>query len=213
LGKQLLMELQETFTGLLRRIGFADDSIPGHWLDLKKAYSKKSRYYHNLTHLEEMIGCFEAYRGELQFPDEVLYALFYHDIVYKSTRKDNELKSAELAARLLPDDATISRQVVFDMILATKDHVCKGVQDEKWLIDFDLRILAKDWEGYEAYYKQIRKEYSLYPDFLYNPGRKKALEHFLNKECIYQTETFRGLYEGKARENIGREIRELEGGS
>jgi len=210
LGKHPLMELHETFTGLLTRIGFTGEDIPAHWLALEKAYSNKSRHYHNLTHLQEMIVCFEAYKSELQVPDEVLYAIFYHDIVYKSTRKDNELKSAELATGLLPDDATINRQVVFDIILATKDHASKGAGDGKWLIDFDLRVLAKDWEGYETYCRQIRKEYSLYPDFLYHPGRKKALEHFLNKEWIYQTGTFRRLFEARARENIGREIRELE---
>lgn len=200
------MELQKTFTELLRRIGFHKDDIPKYWQDLEKAYSNKSRYYHNLTHLEEMIACFDAYKGQLQFPDEVLYSIFYHDIVYKSSRKDNELKSAELALELLPDNTTIDRQLVFDMILATKDHVSKNVEDEKWLIDFDLRILAKDWEDYQIYYRQIRKEYSLYPDFLYNPGRKKALEHFLEKEYLYQTGTFRELFEDKARANIQREI-------
>lgn len=200
------MELQKTFTELLRRIGFHKDGIPYYWQDLEKAYSNKSRYYHNLTHLEEMIACFDAYKGQLQFPDEVLYSIFYHDIVYKSSRKDNELKSAELALELLPDNTSIDRQLVFDLILATKDHVSKNVEDEKWLIDFDLRILAKDWEDYQIYYRQIRKEYSLYPDFLYNPGREKALEHFLEKEYLYQTETFRELFEDKARANIQREI-------
>lgn len=200
------MELQKTFTELLRRIGFHKDDIPNYWQGLEKAYSSKSRYYHNLTHLEEMIACFDAYKGQLQFPDEVLYSIFYHDIVYKSSRKDNELKSAELALELLPDNTSIDRQLVFDLILATKDHVSKNVEDEKWLIDFDLRILAKDWEYYQVYYRQIRKEYSLYPDFLYNPGRKKALEHFLEKEYVYQTGIFRELFEDKARANIQREI-------
>ena len=200
------MELQKTFTELLRRIGFHKDDIPNYWQDLEKAYSNKSRYYHNLTHLEEMIACFDAYKDQLQFPDEVLYSIFYHDIVYKSSRKDNELKSAELALELLPDNTSIDRRLVFDMILATKDHVSKNVEDEKWLIDFDLRILAKDWEDYQVYYRQIRKEYSLYPDFLYNPGRKKALEHFLEKEYVYQTGICRELFEDKARANIQREI-------
>ncbi|RZK11465.1 MAG: hypothetical protein EOO46_06620 [Flavobacterium sp.] len=200
------MQLQKTFIELLKRIGFTGDSIQNHWQTLEKAYSKKSRHYHNLIHLEEMISCFGSYKNQLEFPDEVLYAIFYHDIIYKSTRKDNELKSAELAVKWLPNNTAVNKQIIFDMILATKDHVSKGVEDEKWLIDFDLRILAKDWEHYQVYYNQIRKEYSIYPDFLYNPGRKKALEHFLEKDFIYQTETFRELFETKARQNIQKEI-------
>lgn len=203
------MELQEMFTELFKRVGFTGDSIQKHWLSLEKAYSQKSRHYHNLTHLKEMIACFKEHKNQLQFPDEVLYAIFYHDIIYKSTRKDNELKSAELAVELLPKHTNLNKQIVFDMIMSTKDHISKGVEDEKWLIDFDLRVLAKDWDDYEGYFQQIRKEYSLYPDFLYNPGRKKALQHFLEKDYIYQTETFKTLYETKARTNIQKEISEL----
>lgn len=202
------MSIQQTFTGLLERIGFPEDTIHDHWLELEKAYSQKPRHYHNLTHLEEMFACFNTYKAELQFPDEVLYALFYHDIIYKSTRKDNELKSAERAVALLPEDPKTNKQRIFDMIVATKDHVA-ATEDEKWLIDFDLRILAKEWEDYKVYCLQIRKEYSIYPDFLYNPGRKKALQHFLEKEFLYQTQTFRTLYEAKARENIQKEISTL----
>lgn len=71
---------------------------------------------------------------------------------------------------------------------------------------FDLKILSKDWEDYSIYFQQIRKEYSIYPDFLYNPGRKKALQHFLEHDYIYQTETFRNLYERQAKRNIQKEI-------
>lgn len=203
------MELQKKFIELLKRIGFIEDGIKNHWMELEKAYSKKSRHYHNLTHLEEMMACFETHKSQLQSPNEVLYSIFYHDIVYKSTRKDNEQKSAEWALDILPEQATINRQLVFDMILATKNHIGNGNEDIKWLIDFDLRVLAKDWDDYQRYFQQIRKEYSIYPDFLYNPGRKKALEHFLNAPSIYQTQTFKRLYEAQARENIEKEISTL----
>lgn len=203
------MDLQKTFYQLLKRIGFTEENIDKHWVDLKKAYSHKTRHYHNLKHLEEMLVCFEIYKSELQYPDEVLYALFYHDIIYNSTQKDNELKSAELAVRLLPEIATINKQMIFDLIMATKSHVANSDSDEKWIIDFDLKILAKDPENYKIYASQIRKEYSIYPDFLYNPGRKKALEHFLEKEYIYQTEIFRTIFESKARANIQEEIGRL----
>jgi len=200
------MEVQQLFIELLAKIGFTSDAATIRWNELQKAYSYKSRHYHNLTHLEEMIYCFEKYKTELQFPDEVLYAIFYHDYVYNSSRKDNELKSAEFAVKILPEAAIIDKKVVFDLIMATKNHDSKNTEDEKWLIDFDLKILSKNWEAYKTYFKQIRKEYSIYPDFLYNPGRKKALQHFLEHEYIYQTETFRKLYEEQAKMNIQKEI-------
>jgi predicted metal-dependent HD superfamily phosphohydrolase len=200
------MQLVERFKNLLVKIGFNETDIILRWSDLHNVYSGKSRHYHNLSHLEEMIALYEIHLSSFEFPDEILYSIFYHDYVYKVTRKDNELKSAEHALSILPLNTTIKKQLVFDMILATQHHKPNKVEDINWLVDFDLKILAKDWEDYKKYFEQIRKEYKLYPNFLYNPGRKKALEHFIANEFIFQTEEFRNNFEGKARENIKREI-------
>jgi predicted metal-dependent HD superfamily phosphohydrolase len=156
-----------------------------------------------------MIGLYEMYQSKLQFPNEVLYAIFYHDYVYKVTKKDNERKSAEYALSIVPSNATISKQLVFEMICATQLHQHHETEDINWLIDFDLKILSKDWEAYQVYCDQIRKEYKIYPDFLYKPGRKKALEHFLENDFIYQTREFRTKYEQTAKQNILQEIQTL----
>ena len=203
------MNLKEKFVNVLLEISFEASKIDDLWEELVKAYSGKNRYYHNLTHLEEMITQYEMYYSQLTFPVEVLYAIFYHDYIYKATSKENELKSAELAISILPTNAKINAALVFEMIVATKLHEHNAVEDINWLIDFDLKILSKDWKEYEVYFKQIRKEYKVYPDLLYNPGRKKALQHFLENEFIYQTETFRAQFEKQARENILKEISQL----
>ena len=203
------MNLKDKFINVLLEIGFEASKTATLWEELQKAYSGKNRYYHNLTHLEEMITQYEMYHSQLTFPVEVLYAIFYHDYIYKATSKENELKSAELAISILPTNAKINAALVFEMIVATKLHEHNSVEDINWLIDFDLKILSKEWKDYEVYFKQIRKEYKIYPDLLYNPGRKKALQHFLENEFIFQTETFRSQFEKQARENILKEISQL----
>ena len=200
------MNLEKIYSELLLNIGFTANEIQQNWNILEKAYSKKSRYYHNLTHLKEMIQSFELYRDRLQNPDEILFSIFYHDIVYSASKKDNELKSAEFALSILSENHTINKQLVFDAICATQLHSHNPNEDINWLIDFDLKILAKDWDDYKVYFEQIRKEYRIYPDFLYKPGRAKALKHFLEYEFIFQTDEFRNLYEEKARRNIEKEI-------
>jgi predicted metal-dependent HD superfamily phosphohydrolase len=200
------MDLKEKYTKLLINTGFEEKEIQQNWLNLESAYSKKSRHYHNLTHINDMISCYESYLSDLEFPNEVLYAIFYHDYIYNSRKKDNELKSAEYAVKILPKDSTLNSKTIYDMICATKDHKFDGIEDVKWLIDFDLKILSRDWEEYKIYFEQIRKEYSIYPDFLYIPGRIKALNHFLENDSIFLTEEFRNLYEAKARKNIRMEI-------
>lgn len=203
------MKLQKIYNILLTEIGFETAAINQYWLDLEKSYSSKSRHYHNLKHIETMVHAFDGYKAHLQFPNEILYGIFYHDIVYDATRKENELKSAILAVEKLPDHASIDKNLVYEAIMATKMHQKNNIEDINWLIDFDLIILAEDWDIYKNYCQQIRKEYKIYPDFLYNPGRKKALKHFLKSEFIFQTDLFREKYEAKARENIQREIDEL----
>lgn len=200
------MNLNQIYSELLSNIGFSANDIQQNWLDLEKAYSGKSRHYHNLTHIATMIESFETYRDKLDKPNEILFSIFYHDYIYKSSKKDNELKSAEFALSILPENISFDRQLVFDAICATQQHQHNIIEDINWLIDFDLKILARDWEDYKIYFEQIRKEYRIYPDFLYKPGRAKALKHFLENEFIFQTEEFRGLYEEKARMNIEREI-------
>ncbi|URM36699.1 HD domain-containing protein [Flavobacterium anhuiense] len=200
------MNLKEIYSELLSNIGFSANEIQQNWLDLEKAYSKKSRYYHNLTHLKEMVDSFEIYKDKLQKPDEILFSIFYHDFIYSASKKDNELKSAEYALSILSENSILNKQLVFDAICATQQHQQNSIEDINWLIDFDLKILAKDWEDYQIYFDQIRKEYRIYPDFLYKPGRAKALKHFLENEFIFQTNEFRNLYEEKARINIEKEI-------
>ena len=204
------MDLKETYSELLSNIGFSANEIQKNWMDLEKAYSKKSRHYHNLAHIKDMIASFDNYHNQLDNPNEILFSIFYHDVVYSASKKDNELKSAEYALSILPENTTINKQLVFDAICATQQHQHNEVEDINWLIDFDLKILARDWDDYQIYFEQIRKEYSIYPDFLYKPGRAKALKHFLENEFIFQTEEFRKLYEEKARNNIEKEISILE---
>ncbi|TRX37228.1 hypothetical protein FNW52_04500 [Flavobacterium sp. ZT3R18] len=200
------MNLQDRHSELLITIGINPNEINSLWLDLEKAYSAKSRQYHNLNHLKEMIELFDRHHSSLKNPNEVLYSIFYHDYIYKATRKDNELKSAEYALAILPNAISLNKQLVFDAICATQLHQHNKIEDINWLIDFDLKILSKDWKNYQMYCNQIRKEYKMYPNILYKPGRRKALGHFLEQEFIYNTEIFRNLFDENAKANIKREI-------
>ncbi|POR24873.1 hypothetical protein BWK58_07525 [Flavobacterium columnare] len=199
------MNIQKLFLETLSAIGFSNTETIIKWELLHKNYSKKNRYYHNWIHIEAMIKSWSDYKYLLENPIEVLLAIYYHDLIYISTRNDNELKSAEVAVAALQKATKINTKIIYDLILCTKTHEAY-TDDQKWLVDFDLQILGKEWKVYEHYFKQIRKEYRIYPNFMYNPGRKKALQHFLEKEVIYQTDTFRGLYEKQARMNIQNEI-------
>jgi predicted metal-dependent HD superfamily phosphohydrolase len=64
--------------------------------------------------------------------------------------------------------------------------------------------LGSEPTRYQLYTQQIRKEYSIYPDFVYKSGRKKAMFSFLEREKIYHF--YPEENEKQARENINHEI-------
>lgn len=180
---------------------------------LQKKYAEKHRHYHNFEHLEAMFRLFDTHRQHLQDPETLALAIFFHDAIYSVTRKDNEARSADLAVKTLSaiGYAPERAECVHAFILATRDHSFpqNAPPDLAWLLDFDLAILGAATAEYDAYTQKIRREYRIYPDLLYRPGRRKAMEHFLERQHIYHTEFFRDNFESAARENLRREIAAL----
>jgi len=185
------------------------------WKEIENDY--RGRAYHNLHHLKEMISHLPA-NSPFSKPDgrrEALFgmALIYHDVVYRAGRKDNERRSADRAATdlLAAGDSRQEADYCRRLIMATKIHQPAGEngEDQKLLIDLDLAVLARLPDEYDDYAAAVRKEFSLYPDFLYRPGRRKALQHFLDQEYIYHTSGFRDRFEASARENLRRELNAL----
>ena len=183
------------------------------WAEIESQYIIKNRHYHNLSHIFNMLKQLDETKTEIKDLESLKFAIWYHDIIYKSTKKDNEDKSALFALKRLkkinfnPERA----QIVQELILSTKKHTIIKSQnnDNAVLLDLDLSILGTDWNTYKKYISNIRKEYKIYPDFMYNPGRKKVLNHFLERETLYFTEHYKEQYEAQARENLNREIKLL----
>jgi predicted metal-dependent HD superfamily phosphohydrolase len=199
------------FSNLISKYCNDENLKADYWQEIEKNHSQKSRKYHNLLHLENMILELEPVKDQILDYETLLFSVFYHDIIYKATSKDNEEKSAEIAKKSLEKLDISSERVIkiYNQILATKSHQKSKDSDTNFLLDADLAILGKDWKIYEQYTQQIRKEYSIYPDFLYNPGRKKVLIHLLEFDEIFKTDYFKDKYEQIARENIEREIQLL----
>ncbi|MEM9719846.1 MAG: hypothetical protein AAGA10_11385 [Bacteroidota bacterium] len=174
-------------------------------------YTHKERAYHTLAHIQSLLKFFDVHRVSLEQPVAIQFAIWYHDIVYKVHRKDNEKRSAKIArARLHTlevEESTIA--LTHSLIVATRDHTIPDQRDSfdfRFLLDIDLSILASEKAQYGEYVQQIREEYRIYPDFLYKKGRKSVLLHFLQKKRIYQTELFHSMWEERARENLQVEL-------
>lgn len=205
------MSLNLTFSNLIQRYTQQTAGIDQYWHEIETAYKGPKRYYHNLTHLEQLFQQLLPLKAEITDWDTLLFSLFYHDIVYKVRRQDNEEKSAELAQERLQalsyPPERIERCVA--QIIATKSHTLSSDADTNLFTDADLAVLGQDWPTYHSYAQQVRREYAIYPDLLYKPGRRKVLQHFLDMERIFKTAHFYDLYEQKARTNLSQELAEL----
>ena len=203
--------LTDTFLQLVKKYSKDHELANNLWLEIFTKYSESKRHYHTIDHLEAMITELKEVKDIISDWDTTLLAAFYHDIIYKASSNTNEADSAKLAKKRLteiryPVDK-IEKCVA--MILATKQHELSQDIDTNYLIDADLAVLGKNAEEYQKYTEQIREEYTIYPDFMYASGRKKALQHFLQMETIYKTEYFINKYEKQARQNISNEIETL----
>lgn len=182
--------------------------ISGSWAEIEKNYSGRKRFYHSLAHLENLLQQLLPVKPEIRNWDAVVFALYYHDAVYDTLKSDNEEKSAGLAEKRLKQLAVPDGIIALTKrhILATKSHLPSDDGDTNLFTDADLSILGQDWETYSAYCKNVRKEYAIYPDLVYIPGRKKVLKHFLSMDRIFKTGPFYDRYEAQAEKNLNKEL-------
>ena len=183
-----------------------------YWNFILRSYSEKNRHYHNLDHIFAMLSQLDITTSNETIKSKLEWAIWFHDIVYQSRRKDNEKASAEIAQKILTAlevEASLAEEV-YQLILYTADHMDPSIPESEeidLLLDLDLMILGSDIDIYCTYAKAVRKEYGWVPALLYKKGRRKVLESMLQSEKIYRTQTFFESFEQKARENMKAELK------
>lgn len=183
------------------------------WEEINKKYTSKKRAYHNLNHIDYMLQLASTDQANLNDYNTLQFAVWYHDVIYNALKSDNESESAKFARKRLKKLQFDSKKIenCVSLIISTKKHeiINAQSQDNAYLLDWDLAISGTAWETYESYTQKIRKEYSMYPDFMYKKGRKNVLQHFLKRPRIYYTEKYHNSWEANARENIQKELTSL----
>lgn len=179
----------------------------------------KDRYYHNRTHLADVLAKLDWARDNLfdapllahmstlerkQIFDRLEMAIFYHDVVYNARAKDNEAQSRDLfidhAKRQQLPQADID--AIARLIDLTANHTTAKEIDEMIMADCDLAILGADKNTFAAYDRNIRREYAHVPAPLYRANRAKVLQKFLDAPRLFKTDLFHQQYDAPARENL-----------
>ena len=178
---------------------------------LLSAYGESHRHYHSTRHLEDCLEKLDAAASLATDAAEVELALWFHDAIYNPLKGGNELASAEWAKRFLTEaGARPGRpESVHALVMATQHAVPATTEDAKLLVDIDLSILGANDSDYDAFERNVRKEYRWVPYFLYRKKRREILQSFLARPSIYEKPFFREKFEAKARENLRRAITSL----
>lgn len=200
--------LKKTFISLVSHYTNDSDLSTVLWIEMVKNYDSKKRHYHNLSHLENLLSELKKVKPQIRNWNTILFSVFYHDIIYNPIKSDNEEKSALYASKTLYSLSVPEKMInsCLEQILATKSHKTSLDQDTNFFTDADLSILGKEWEVYKLYTENVRKEYAIFPDLIYKPGRRKVLQHFINMDQIYKTEYFFEQYEIQAKSNLKKEL-------
>jgi len=189
---------------------------PAQWQALQAAHATPPRAYHHFGHVNALL---EHYRRVAAgpgwvHPREVYLAALYHDAVYVAGRKDNEVRSAQLAreaiAHWLPGQG-LQVDRVEALILATARHgqlQVGDVDDETALfLDCDMAILAAPAEVFDAYHRGVAEEYAgVVPGWLYRAGRRRFLQGLLRQPRIFLSAFFHAQFDAAARANIRRTL-------
>jgi predicted metal-dependent HD superfamily phosphohydrolase len=189
-------------------VGVAPDE--GDYRRVRRAWSGMSRHYHTLTHLQACLRELDESRELATRPGEVELALWFHDAIYRSWRRDNEQRSAAFAASTLRAASIESVERIRQMVLATshRDGVFAG--DTALVVDIDLAILGQSPEIYAQFERAIRREYWWVSRIRYVAGRGAVLKKFLERAAIYQHDRFYSKYEKQARANMTAALAQLQ---
>jgi predicted metal-dependent HD superfamily phosphohydrolase len=185
--------------------------------ELVGIYTAPDRHYHDLRHIETLLGLAEQYADALADRAAVEAATWFHDAIYDTQRNDNEARSADLAVERLSGTTAVDRLArIAAMIRATATHVVPDfadvgiARDCALFLDMDLAILGSPAAEFDAYEQRVRREYGWVDEPAWIAGRRAVLMGFLARPEIYVTVQFWTTHEAAARRNLTRAIARLD---
>ncbi len=204
-------DLKLVFTGLITQYPGAGRVFDPYWKEIVDAYQEEKRCYHNLDHLNYIYRKLEECTQKAENREAVLFALFYHDLIYDIPNNNNEARSAETGAMRMTG-LGLGRSTIdlcVKHILATRDHRKSDNPDTDLFCDADIAILGESGPVYDDYCRKVRREYFEFSEEEFARGRSAEIQKLLEMEQIFKTQHFHDRYEKAARRNLATEIEKL----
>lgn len=191
---------------------FAPIDIPeGLMRSVISAYATPPRAYHSFAHVQEVLRHL-ATVPTWTHPAEVYLAALFHDAVYVPGRKDNEARSADLAAQAIDTflpraGLDVARVRALIDLTARHGAVTPPDPDAAHFLDADMAILGADPGTFDAYDAAIAEEYRPVTNaLLYRLGRRRFLSKLLEAPRIFHSAHFHDRLDAPARANLRRAL-------
>ncbi|MCZ6667783.1 MAG: hypothetical protein O6932_03865 [Gammaproteobacteria bacterium] len=171
---------------------------------LIEAYSETQRVYHTLHHIQHCLSLFDKISSELQNPDAVELAIWFHDLVYQPGAADNEQLSADQFMEMTRGifDAPL-RSTVVELIMATL-HCGTDIDnsDTKYMVDIDLSSFGLPWPEFLRDSNNIREEMGCLSDEVFYRKQIAFQRNLLDQPRFFKSDYFYDHYENQARKNL-----------
>ena len=182
----------------------ADSDPTVVWQEVARRYAEPHRHYHDKGHLAHCLEQLDMAAGEIDRPNLVEMAIWFHDVVNDPGSSGNEQQSAELfrqVADAVIDADDIDR--VVELILVTTHRQRPDIPDHQFICDIDLASFGCPWECFINDTDAVKAEFQG-PDEDYYRGKKAFLKSLLERPRIFLSDFFNQRYENQARDNIHR---------
>jgi predicted metal-dependent HD superfamily phosphohydrolase len=203
-------ELGSRFRALWQRCcpAAGGDDTERVWQALLTGYGEAHRHYHGIGHLESCLREHDLAATEMEDPDAVEMAIWFHDLVYAPGSRLNESDSADLFRRLAAGVCPESfSDRVASLILITTHRDQARTRDEELVCDIDLAGLGHSWAAYLSDTLALGREQPPGTQTRYSADHRHFLEALLRRDRIYYTDFFHTRYEQAACKNIRRYLR------
>ena len=180
-------------------------------------YYNDTNYYHTIHHVYDMLMMCrkdEEYIKSIVDIDSFITAILFHDAVYKTANKDNELSSAKFFERVYNvcvkaneiEENDNKKQLIYNLILSTKFGSNLITEAEKLLHDYDYfglsNINTMKMADKQIVNEAMRDGYSFIQVL---NGRIEFYQYLLENGNIFVTDKYKHLNEitiNNIKENI-----------
>ncbi|MEH6648399.1 MAG: hypothetical protein V7707_00050 [Motiliproteus sp.] len=192
-------------------VGGAEQAANAVFKLLLANYSEPQRFYHDVQHIDDCLEWLDRYADQVDDPDAVELAIWFHDACYSPDPKGHEQRGVALLRQLAGDNMPLQwLDKIATMIGLTTHQLSTDDPEQALVLDIDLASFCRPWNDYLSDTARCRAEQKQLKGAEYCACQLGFLRQLIGRQQIYYHPQFHADHETDARANIIRLIELLE---